>query len=66
MDNQITKSDMWPQLLGFYTQSTKSWNLVHIVPNQSTTTSQIYLNTNVVHYLNMKIVCMTSMCKQHE
>ncbi len=86
MDNQITKSDMRPQFLGFYTQSTKSWIPIHTISSQSTTTSQIYrfhgfisnsceicyfislcyLNTNVMHYLNLKIVCTIFMCKQHE
>jgi hypothetical protein len=25
-----------------------------------------YLNTNVMHYLNTKIMCMTFLCKQHK
>jgi hypothetical protein len=26
----------------------------------------ICINMNVMHYLNMKVMCMTFMCKQHE
>jgi len=29
-------------------------------------TGSYHLHTNVMHYLNTKVVCMTFMCKQYE